>query len=153
MTLRSLPAVAFAAAAAIAACSRNPPPPPAPSLGNVMAEVGRRFETAGRAAAANRFELADFEAGELEELFENDVPNAAPPKEGPTAHLAAMAGAFLHTNAPELQAAAHARDAKRFADAFASAAAACNGCHVASAKPFIEVPTVPGKAVPVLEPR
>jgi hypothetical protein len=143
-----------AVATAALACSRNPPPPPpAASLGNVMAEVGRRFETAGRAAVANRFELAEFEAGELEELFENDVPTAALPKEGPTQHIPTMAKAFLASNAPELQGAAHARDGKRFADAFAKAAAACNGCHAASDKAFIEVPSVPGKAVPVLEPR
>jgi hypothetical protein len=35
-----------------------------------MVQVARRFEVAGRAAAANRFELATFEAGELGELFE-----------------------------------------------------------------------------------
>src|SRR5579863_10292788 len=68
---------------------------PRESLGNVMAEVARRFELAGRAANANRFELAEFEAGEIAELFETDVPNAELPKEGPTAHIPAMAKSFL----------------------------------------------------------
>ena len=60
-----------------------------------MVQVGRRFELAGRAAVANRFELAAFEAGELGELFENDVPRASLPKEGPTTQIPAMAKAFL----------------------------------------------------------
>jgi hypothetical protein len=152
--LHALPLSFLVACTAVAGCSRNPPPPPpSVSLGNLMAEVGRRFETAGRAAVANRFELAEFEAGELEELFENDVPTAALPKEGPTQHIPALAKSFLATNAPELQAAARAHDPTRFADAFARAATACNACHAASAKAFIEVPSVPGKSVPVLEPR
>jgi hypothetical protein len=123
-----------------------------PSLGNVMAEVARRFEIAGKAATANRFELAEFEAGELEELFEGDVPAAELPKEGPTAHIPVMAKSFLQTSAPDLKSAAHARDAKAFADAFARAAAACNACHRSSEKAFIQVPSVPGRAVPDLEP-
>jgi hypothetical protein len=152
---------AVVCAALAAGCSRaNPPTPggaddhaaPRASLGNVMVEVGRRFETAGRAAVANRFELAEFEAGELEELFEDDVPAAALPKEGPTAHIPAMAKAFLEAHPPELKKAAQARDAKAFAAAFARAAAACNDCHKASAKAFIQVPAVPGKAVPDVDP-
>ena len=39
-----------------------------------MVQVARRFEIRGGAANANRFELAEFEAGEIEELFESDVP-------------------------------------------------------------------------------
>ncbi|MGH7298280.1 MAG: hypothetical protein ACRELB_25295, partial [Polyangiaceae bacterium] len=122
------------------------------SLGNVMAEVARRFELAGRAANANRFELAEFEAGELEELFESDVPNASPPKEGPTAHIPAMAKVFLETNAPELKKAAAAKDHAAFALAFQHAAAQCNACHRASDKAFVQVPSEPGKPVPDLDP-
>jgi hypothetical protein len=117
-----------------------------------MAEVARRFETAGRAAVAKRYELAAFEAGELGELFEDDVPRASPPKEGPTAHLPAMAKAFLDAHPATLEKAAQARDAKAFAAAFAQAAHACNQCHDASGKAFIHVPDVPGKAVPDVDP-
>lgn len=126
---------------------------PKASLGNVMVQVARRFEIAGRAANANRFELAEFEAGEIEELFETDVPNAELPKEGPTAQIPVLAKAFLETNAPELKKAAAARDHAAFAAAFQHAAAACNGCHQASAKGFIQVPSEPGKAVPDLDPQ
>jgi hypothetical protein len=126
--------------------------PPRESLGNVMAEVARRFELAGRAATANRFELAEFEAGEIAELFETDVPNAELPKEGPTAHIPAMAKSFLLANAPELKRAAATKDRAAFATAFQNAASVCNACHQAAAKGFIQVPSEPGKSVPDLDP-
>lgn len=123
-----------------------------PGLGEVMVQVGARFELAGRAAVANRFELADFEAGELEELFEDDIPRAALPKEGPTAHIPAMAREFAQQAPPMLERAAAKRDRAAFADAFRLTAAMCNGCHQASAKAFIEIPSVPGSRVPVVDP-
>jgi mono/diheme cytochrome c family protein len=126
---------------------------PGESLGNVMVQVARRFEIAGRAANANRFELAEFEAGEIQELFETDVPGAELPKEGPTAHIPAMAKAFLQTNAPELKKAAATKDRAAFAAAFGHAASVCNGCHQASAKGFIQVPSEPGRGVPDLDPQ
>jgi hypothetical protein len=129
-------------------------PPSAParvSLGNVMVQVARRFEIAGKAAVGRRYELAAFEAGELEELFESDVLDAEPPKEGPTAQIPAMAKAFLATNAPELKRAAASGDTKAFTLAFERAAAACNACHSASAKGFIQIPAIPGASVPEVE--
>lgn len=150
----------------LSGCSREIPPSPASStapasssaaapkvgLGTVMVQVAQRFEVAGRAANANRFALAAFEAGEIEELFETDVPGAELPKEGPTAHIPAMAKAFLADNAPELKKAAAAGDRAAFAVAFHNAASVCNGCHQAAAKGFIVVPSEPGKAVPDLDP-
>jgi cytochrome c553 len=141
----------------VAGCSRATPPPPdqtaqGPGLGEVMVTVGRRFETAGRAAVANRWELAAFEAGELGELFEEDVPHASLPKEGPTAQIAPMAKAFLSSAPPDLAKAAAAKDRVAFAAAFERAAGQCNACHVAAEKGFIQVPTVPGQMVPVLDP-
>jgi len=124
----------------------------APDLGEVMVQVGRRFEIAGRAAVANRFDLAAFEAAELGELFEDDVPSAELPKEGPTSHIHGMADAFLKTNVPDLKRAASMKDPAAFRSAFERCAQACNGCHQVSAKGFIQVPTVPGNAVPVLDP-
>jgi hypothetical protein len=157
---------ALVALALVVGCSRDGPSPtaslsdapsaksaPKESLGNVMVQVARRFEIAGQAANANRFDMAEFEAGEIEELFETNVPGAELPKEGPTAHIPAMAKAFLEANAPELKKAAATRDRVRFATAFQGAAAACNACHQASAKGFIQVPYEPGKAVPDLDPQ
>lgn len=126
--------------------------PARPSLGNVMVQVARRFEISGKAAVGGRFELAAFEAGEIEEVFESEVLDAEPPKEGPTAHIPSMARAFLATNAPELKKAAEAHDPKAFAAAFERAAIACNACHAASAKAFIQVPLVPGGSVPEVDP-
>jgi hypothetical protein len=117
-----------------------------------MAEVARRFEIAGRAAKANRFELAEYEAGELEELFASDVPGAQMPKEGPTAHIPAMARAFLESNAPELRRAAASGSGAAFAAAFQRASVACNACHQASQKGFLQIPSEPGKEMPDLDP-
>ena len=154
-------AALLVAAVALAGCSRGQPPTPgpapaaaeeAPELGNVMVQVARRFELAGKAMVANRYELAEFEVGELQELFENDVPRAKLPKEGPTGQIRPMAKAFLDSVPPELTKAAASRDRATFAVAFEHAATACNACHWAAAKGFIQVPTVPGQAVPVLDP-
>jgi hypothetical protein len=156
--------VALVATALLVGCSRDgatttgsasgaPSSSAREGLGNVMVQIARRFEIAGRAANANRFELAEFEAGEIGELFESDVPNADMPKEGPTAHIPAMAKAFLETSAPELRKAAALKDRTAFAVAFQHTASACNACHQASAKGFIQVPSEPGKSVPDLDPQ
>jgi hypothetical protein len=121
-------------------------------LGDVMADVGRRFEVAGRAAAGNRFELAAYEADELGEIFENDVPRASLPKEGPTAQIPSLAKNFLDTAPPALLKAAQAKDPVAFAAAYSDAAGQCNACHQSAEKGFIQVPAIPGQAVPVLVP-
>lgn len=117
-----------------------------------MADVARRFEIAGRAAAGNRFELAAYEADELGEIFENDVPRASLPKEGPTAQIPGLAKQFLATAPPALLKAAQAKDPVAFARAYADAAGQCNACHQSAEKGFIQVPMIPGQAVPVLVP-
>lgn len=122
------------------------------ALGNVMAQVARRFELVGRAARADRYDFMAFEIGELEELFDDDIPNAELPKEGPTMQIPALAAAFRKTNLTALEDAAKSRDPKAVAAAFASAATACNDCHRASAKAFIEISSVTGKPVPDLDP-
>jgi mono/diheme cytochrome c family protein len=117
-----------------------------------MAEIGRRFELAGRAANAKRFELAAFEIGELEEAFDEDLPLAEYPKEGPTEALPTLAENFRKTNLPALKKALDAKDAAAFGVAFEQAATACNGCHTASQHAFLEIPTKPGGEVPKITP-
>ncbi len=146
-----------------AACSRSsqdaPSPSPAvsaaepaPHYGEVMAEVGRRFELAGRAAKAGRFALAEFELGEMEEAIDDDLPHAAPPRVGDPAKLAALLGELRHTQLPAMQTAAKRPDSAAFALAFAGASKTCNACHDATEHAFIEIPSVPGESVPLLDP-
>jgi hypothetical protein len=133
-----------------AACSRSAPSP-RPRFGEAMGEVGRRFELAGRAAQANRFELAAFEVDEMGEVF-SQLPHAELPKEGNAKVLPPMIEEFTKSELPDLARAAKNKDVSAFADAFARAAAACNACHVASGHGFIEVPASFGKPVPDVEP-
>jgi hypothetical protein len=120
--------------------------------GTAMGDVARRFELLGRAAIAGRFELADYELGEISEIFEEVLPHAALPKEGHPEVLPALVSAFLQKQVPELQRALTTRDRAQAAAAFARTATACNGCHQASGHGFIEVPLVAGHGVPNTDP-
>jgi hypothetical protein len=56
--------------------------PSAPKrYGDIMAEVGRRFERAGQAVVAGRWEMAGYDIGEIGELFEDDIPVAVIPED------------------------------------------------------------------------
>lgn len=150
MTRASLAVAAFTVTFATASCSRSEPSPePKPHVGwgTVMADVGRRFELLGRAGTAGRFELAEYERGEIEESFET-LGDAEPPKEGHPEVLAGLATTFTKTTLPELERALATHDRAQIDAAFARTATACNGCHQASGHGFIEVPTVAGHAVP-----
>ncbi len=156
---RSFAVTSLFAAALCAACSRSSAPGSTdggaqarPRYGAVMAEVGRRWELAGRAATANRFELAAFEIGEIEELFTEELARAELPKEGPSAQLPALASAWLSAHPKALEQAADKRDGAAFAAEFARASATCNACHKASDHGFLEIPTVAGLGVPSLDP-
>lgn len=128
------------------------PPAEHPRYGTLMTEVGRRFETLGRAGAARRYELADYELDELGEVFEDDLPKAEPPRESAGVNLAGVADAFVKTNLPDLAQALRSHDPAAFRAAYARAAETCNGCHRASGHVFVEVPTQPGASVPRLDP-
>ncbi len=129
-----------------------PPATEHPRYGALMAEVGQRFEMMGRAAQARRYELAEFELEELEEVFEEDLPKAEPPRVNAGVDLAGVSQAFLQTNVPDLEKSLKSRKLSVFADAFARAAVTCNGCHRASGHAFLEIPDRPGSPVPVLAP-
>jgi hypothetical protein len=122
----------------------------APRYGALMLEVGRRFELLGEAADAGRWELAEFELQELEEVFD-ELALAPSPEESHEVDLQGIREAFLETHPPELASALQRRDTAAFAEAFERAALTCNGCHKASGHAFIEVPTVPGQRVPKLD--
>ncbi|MCB9572485.1 MAG: hypothetical protein H6709_10395 [Kofleriaceae bacterium] len=129
-----------------------PAPGAAPRrFGDAMAEVGRRFERAGRAVIAGRWDLADYDLGELGEVFDDDLRHAARPEDVPSDPQPAIAE-FAATALPRLQAAVRAHDRAGYDAAVAAAAQACNACHEASAKAFIVVPSATGAAVPELSP-
>jgi hypothetical protein len=144
----------------VGACSRpardEPPvqrePTPRMPYGTVMADVARRFELLGRATTAGRYELAEYQLGEIAEQFEDTLPHALPPREGHPEVLPSMAGAFLKIRIPDLQRALAARDRARAIAAFETAATACNGCHQASGHGFIEVPLAAGRGIPNTDP-
>jgi hypothetical protein len=134
-------------------CVGAAPPPEAPArYGALMAEVGLRFERLGRAARSHRLALADFELGEIQEVFEEDLPHAEPPRESKGVELGGVAQSFQETNLPELKAALDAKDMTAFGKAYAHAAETCNGCHRASGHAFVEIPQEPGLPVPRLDP-
>jgi hypothetical protein len=122
-----------------------------PRYGELMTEVGRRFELMGRAAQAGRWELAAYELHEIEEIFE-DLPEARPPDESRNVDLATMARTFAQAHPPALEAAIRTRSATALSAATAAAASACNQCHEASNHKFIEIPATPGAPVPRLDP-
>jgi cytochrome c553 len=117
-----------------------------------MAEVARRFELFGRATSAGRFELAEYQLGEIEELFVETLPHAMPPREGHPEVLNAMASAFAQSTVVDLRRGMATRDGPQVTAAFERAATACNACHQASGHGFIEVPTLPGRSIPNLDP-
>lgn len=139
-------------ACAEASAAKQGEPPLRPGYGTVMADVARRFELFGRAAAAGRFELAEYELGELEEAFTGALPHASPPREGHPEVLPELEKAFTATTLPLLRRGVATRDAAPLKQAFAEAATTCNECHQASGHGFIEVPTVMGQSIPNTEP-
>ncbi len=146
--------VVVIAIASVLAFTRRPPPTPpvsARGYGSVMTDVAHRFELLGRASTAGRFELADYELGELEEELES-LESASPPKEGHPEVLPGLLANFQKTTVAELRGALTSRDRARFLAAFEHAAGACNACHQASGHGFIEVPTTPGQPIPMTSP-
>jgi hypothetical protein len=130
------------------ACVESGGPPR--RYGPVMEGVGRRFETLGRAIAARRWELADYELEELTEDLE-ELPAAVPPP-SVRVDLAPTARAFPADHLASLAHAVERRDAVAATAAFGATAAACNGCHTAAGKAAITVPSTPGELVPWITP-
>src|ERR1700722_7714328 len=91
---------------------------PGPSLDSMMVDIARRFELAGRAATAHRFELAGFGTNGMEGIFRYAVPGAQMPERGAVAHIPAMAASFAETYSAALKRAAQAKDGRAFAEAF-----------------------------------
>lgn len=138
----------------VGGCSRPAQREPTSRIayGTAMADVSRRFEQLGRAAAAGRFDLAAYQLGEIAEQFEDTLPHAVPPREGHPEALPPLTSAFLQTSIPDLKRALATRDRAAAMAAFGRAATACNACHQASGHAFIEVPPVWGRSIPNTDP-
>ena len=146
---RSSKAAAGSAAGEAGSAAAAAPAIPPKHFGDIMAEVGRRFERAGRAAQVGRWELAAYDVGEIEEVFA-DIPHAIMP-EDVHIDLRPIAKAFADTAPGDLKRALAAHDLPAFEAAFARTAATCNGCHQAAGRSFIQVPTTIGEPVPRLD--
>ncbi len=140
--------------AALGGCKSAEPAAPVARLeySAVMAGVARHFELFGKAAQANRFELAQYALDEMAEAFQDQLPFAAPPSEGHPEVLGPLAKTFAQTTLPELQQALVTKDAAQIAAAFMRTAATCNSCHQASGHGFLEVPQVAGRSIPNTDP-
>jgi hypothetical protein len=140
-------------AAPPAAASAAASPPDSPHYGDVMSEIGHRFELMGRAAKAKRFRLAHYEIGELGEALHDDLPRAQPPRKGDPKKLAALLADLDKQRLPALDKAVQDRDGTAVAKAFAETAGICNACHAATGHDFVQIPKTPGETVPLLDPR
>lgn len=154
LVIRGTPFILLLALSALVACSRSTEASTGSvGYGTAMADVARRFELLGLAAIAGRYELAEYQLGEIEEQFTETLPHALPPREGHPEVLPAMASAFTQTTIADLRRGLAARDRTQFDAAFERAATACNGCHQASGHGFIDVPTSPGRSIPNTDPK
>jgi cytochrome c556 len=115
-----------------------------------MPELGRRFEVVGRAVKAQRYELAAYEAHEMQEVFDEDFPRADQPQEVKN-DLRPLGDSFGRRFIAPIVEAANAHNPDRLGSAYHAAADACNSCHQAAGKGFIEVPVEPGAACPRVE--
>lgn len=151
------PLLALLSIASLTSCTPDKPdeaapPPETIRIGAVMMETGRRFETAGRASASGRWELAEYEVHEILELFEADMSRALLPGDCNDAIADQMFEDLDRTQLGALRQAAHDRNEQAFRAQFARVAASCNGCHAACQVAFVQVPTEPGRGVPRLDP-
>ena len=132
----------------LAACAAQPRPVATPRrLGDAMVETAMRFQRAGRAVLAGRWELAAYDIHELEEVFGEDLA-ASPWQNNPK--LPPLAQQFHAQDLAALKVAVRAHDRVAFETAVAHAAQTCNGCHKTADMAYIEIPTLLGEEVPVI---
>ncbi len=130
----------------------NAPPVANLRIGAVMMETGHRLELAGEASQSGRWELAEYETHELEELFEEDLSRTLLPGDCNDQVAEQMFDELVREKLPALRTAAGARDEAQFAAAWREATARCNGCHGGCRVPFVQVPAEPGGPIPRLDP-
>jgi hypothetical protein len=136
----------------LAGCGQDKPAaPPDLELGDVMMRTAHRFELSGRAGATGHWEIAEYEADEILEMWNGDIPRVLFPGECNDALVDRYYDEAHDQRVPALRDAAHTHDRAQFDAAFAATATTCNSCHAACQRAFIRVPTIPGRGVPDLE--
>jgi len=107
-------------------------PPPAsepPRISAVMVETAHRFEMAGKARVAGRWDLSAYEVGEIIELFDVDMSRAFLPGVCDDSISEPMFSQLLDHQLPALKEAAQQHDAALFAQRYQLVSASCNTCH------------------------
>ena len=133
--------------------TRRAPAEQAPGLGEVMVQVARRFEVAGRAGRQTASSWLPSRSGNSESCSRTTFHARACPRRAPRLRSLRWPRPSWSPSLRELtRAAAIEGSSQRSAAAFEHAAAMCNACHVSAAKGFIQVPSVPGQSVPVVDP-
>lgn len=133
-------ALALLAGLTIAGAASNatsePAKPYEPALIEYMLQVQSHHAKVWLAGNARNWELADYQAEELEELLEDIAKRIPVYKDIPV-------GKMIESTAMppmgEVQAAIKARDSKAFLTAYDKLTAACNACHESSNRGFIVV--------------
>jgi hypothetical protein len=123
-----------------------------PHFGDRMDGIGRRFERLGRAGMAGRWEFAAYEVDELRESFEELERVPVPEEELGNLDVADLVRALVASALPGVDSAVARQDSAAFRAAFRQVAQECNDCHHRAKRPFVQVPEVPGEAVPMLTP-
>jgi hypothetical protein len=116
-------------------------------LGAAMVEVGMRFTRIGQEVLAARWDLAQYDLGELDEVFVRDLAHHSWHGNG---KLRQLSSAFAAGPLPAMRDAVRNKDLGAFRKSAADAVKACNDCHVAGNDAFIEVPLVLGAPSPVI---
>jgi hypothetical protein len=107
-----------------------------PRIGDIMILQQIRHSKLWFAAAANNWELADYQLDELKEGFE-DVAKLFPTVAEMS--VAPVISALKEREIAELDQAITARDRVKFAAAFDKLTAACNACHQVTKHAFIVI--------------
>jgi len=117
-----------------------------PGFGDLMELlVQPRHLKLGLAAQAANWPLADYELKQLRQAFGN-VARTYPMFRGQP--IGVTVEAVLDEPFKAATAAIEARDAGKFADAYASITAGCNACHSALDHPFVVIKTPDASAFP-----
>ena len=113
-----------------------------PNAGNIMIEVGARYQNLYWAAKQGKWDFAGYQAEEIRELIEK--LQITRPKR------AATAGEFLHAVYPMLPAAVKTREWKKFEAAFEKMRHECMACHGKNEVGFVQLPVPRRASSPVL---